>query len=98
MLNKLLDNFKSGKSPMLGIWIILLLGGLSMFLFPYLFTRNWGLPSFVNTGAIGDTFNGIAGPFIALAAAILTFLAFWVQYQANQEQKKQFEKQNQDQI
>jgi hypothetical protein len=30
------------------------------------------------------------GPFIAIAAAILTFLAFWVQYQANVQQRQQF--------
>ncbi|MGV3599312.1 MAG: putative phage abortive infection protein [Bacteroidota bacterium] len=36
---------------------------------------------------IGDTINGIMGPFIAIAAAILTFIAFWVQYKANQHQR-----------
>ena len=36
-----------------------------------------------STGVIGDTF-GIMNPFIAIAAAIITFAAFWVQYQANQ--------------
>lgn len=36
-----------------------------------------------NTGAIGDTF-GIMNPFIAISAALITFAAFWVQYQANQ--------------
>ena len=29
-------------------------------------------------------------PFVAIAAAILTFLAFWVQFKANQEVQKQF--------
>src|SRR5690606_15126962 len=41
-------------------------------------------------GPIGDTINGIAGPFIALLAAILTFLAFYIQYKANSEQRRQF--------
>ena len=29
------------------------------------------------------TINGLMSPFIAIAAAILTFMAFWVQFQAN---------------
>lgn len=40
------------------------------------------------TGPIGDTFGGMVGPLIALFAAFLTFLAFWVQFKANVEQKK----------
>jgi len=40
------------------------------------------------TGPIGDTFGGILGPFVALLAAIITFFAFWVQYKANEQQRK----------
>ncbi len=40
------------------------------------------------TGPIGDTFGGMLGPLIALFAAFLTFLAFWVQFKANVEQKR----------
>ncbi|WP_426327770.1 putative phage abortive infection protein [Pedobacter sp. R-06] len=39
------------------------------------------------TGVIGDTIGGTMGPFVAIAAAFLTFLAFWVQYKANEQQK-----------
>lgn len=39
------------------------------------------------TGEIGDTIGGIMGPFIAIAAAGLTFIAFWVQYKANIQQR-----------
>jgi hypothetical protein len=42
----------------------------------------------LETGPIGDTFGGMLGPLIALFAAFLTFLAFWVQFKANVEQKK----------
>lgn len=38
---------------------------------------------FSTTGQIGDTIGGIMGPFIAIAAAGLTFIAFWVQCKAN---------------
>ena len=56
--------------------------------FPYWFTtRSWFDIDFSTTGEIGDTIGGILGPFIAIAAAILTFLAFWVQFKANEQQK-----------
>lgn len=47
-----------------------------------------GKLDFRNTGQIGDTIGGIMGPFVAIAAAILTFLAFWVQFKANEQQRK----------
>jgi hypothetical protein len=65
-----------------------------------LFTVNFG-----NTADIGDTIGGLMNPFIALAAAILTFLAFYMQFEANKklkdeirireekDQKDQFERQ-----
>lgn len=46
------------------------------------------ISDFSNTGPIGDTIGGIMGPFVAIAAAILTFLAFWVQFKANEQQRK----------
>lgn len=42
---------------------------------------------FSSTGEIGDTIGGIMGPFVAIAAAGLTFIAFWVQYKANIQQR-----------
>ena len=53
---------------------------------PWLFTREIGF-DFTQTGQIGDTIGGIMGPFIAIAAAGLTFIAFWVQYKANIQQR-----------
>lgn len=55
--------------------------------FPSWFTQS-GKLDFYNTGQIGDTIGGIMGPFVAIAAAILTFLAFWIQYKANEQQRK----------
>ena len=46
------------------------------------------ISDFSNTGPIGDTIGGIMGPIVAIAAAILTFLAFWVQFKANEQQRK----------
>lgn len=42
---------------------------------------------FSDTGQIGDTIGGVMGPFVAIAAAALTFIAFWVQYKANIQQR-----------
>lgn len=43
---------------------------------------------FTQTGQIGDTIGGIMGPFVAMIAAYLTFIAFWVQKQANDAQRQ----------
>lgn len=45
-----------------------------------------------DTGVIGDTF-GIMNPFVAIAAAVITFAAFGVQYKANQEIRNDNKKQ-----
>ncbi|TCK99593.1 putative phage abortive infection protein [Roseivirga ehrenbergii] len=39
-------------------------------------------------GSIGDTIGGLASPFIGTMGVILTFLAFWVQFEANQSQRE----------
>lgn len=43
---------------------------------------------FTETGQIGDTIGGIIGPVVAMIAAYLTFIAFWVQKQANEAQRQ----------
>lgn len=53
---------------------------------PWVLTRSFCL-DFTGTGQIGDTIGGIMGPFVAIAAAWLTFFAFWVQYKANIQQR-----------
>lgn len=79
------------------IFIIFLIFILIILTFPYLFINfSWFGIDFSETGQIGDTFGGITGPFIAIAASILTFFAFWVQYAANEFQKKALEKQEND--
>lgn len=49
-----------------------------------------------NRGAIGDAFGGTVGPIIAWIASILTFMAFYIQYEANKDQRDQFSKQADD--
>src|ERR1700722_1553558 len=59
-----------------------------IFCLPVLFTRlHWFGLDFTRTGEIGDTLGGIMDPFIGIIAGALTFLAFWVQFKANEQQK-----------
>lgn len=46
-----------------------------------------------DTARIGDSIGGITAPFVAILAAVLTFLAFWVQYEFNEKQQTSIEKQ-----
>ncbi|MBN8674621.1 MAG: putative phage abortive infection protein [Chitinophagales bacterium] len=82
------------------LWFWFLVFLLLIFLvcfFPYLFTsRSFFSLDFNKTGPIGDTIGGIMGPFIAIIAAFLTFIAFWVQYQFNKEQINRFDSQETD--
>lgn len=68
------------------IWLIMIVLIVIICSFPVLFTK---LPfcffDFSQTGPIGDTIGGIIGPFIAILAAFLTFVAFWAQFEANRE-------------
>ncbi len=50
---------------------------------PWLFTRKWNIIDFTETGQIGDTLGGITSPFINVLNAILIFLAFKEQKDAN---------------
>lgn len=54
---------------------------------PALLTQGGSVVDFTKTGQIGDTIGGIMGPFIAMIAAYLTFIAFWAQYYANKQQR-----------
>lgn len=65
-------------------WFIVI--ALLIFCMPWLLT-SFSMLDFSETGQIGDTLGGIMGPFIAMAAAGLTFVAFWVQYKANIQQR-----------
>ena len=58
---------------------------------PYWITEKSWIP--INTlkpNEIGDTIGGTLGPIVGLIASILTFFAFWAQFDANIEQRRQF--------
>lgn len=81
----------------LNIWLWIL-GGLSFafllfaFFAPYTFLQPNVIPDvdFSEGGELGKTIGGLMAPFIAIAAALLTFIAFLVQYQANLRIQTQF--------
>lgn len=81
---------KKKKTIFQQLWFWLLVGALVCSIiccFPIWFTGK-GLKEFVETGQIGDTIGGIMGPFVAMVAAFLTFIAFWVQKKANDAQRQ----------
>ena len=68
------------------IFFLLLMGALCILM--YFFTKTgFEKLDFSITGPMGDTIGGIMGPFIAMIASGLTFIAFWVQYKANLMQR-----------
>lgn len=65
-------------------WILFGLGLIIVLAAPSLFTLNgWEWFNFRNTGQIGDTIGGIAGPIINAISALLIFLSFYQQVKAN---------------
>lgn len=74
-------------------WEITIFLIVSIFIFftPWIFIHDSFRKTFnfSETGAIGDTINGIAGPFIAFFAAILVYLTLRAQIKANLLLKEQ---------
>lgn len=56
------------------------------------------IPDIEEKGQIGDAFGGVLSPVIGWVAAVLTFAAFYIQYEANKEQREQFSKQANDTV
>lgn len=75
------------------IFWIFLIAIILICLLPLLLTQ-FSVLDFTNTGEIGDTIGGIMGPFVAIVASFLTFLAFLMQYQANEIQKSELKRQS----
>lgn len=59
---------------------------------PLIFTMPhfFSFSDFSSTGQIGDTIGGITAPVVGLIGAILVYLSFKAQIDANAEQRKQF--------
>jgi hypothetical protein len=67
---------------------------------PLIFTQSNFSTSldFSDTGEIGDTIGGIMNPFLTIVGILITFLAFYIQYSANNAQIKRLEKAENSQI
>lgn len=65
-------------------WWILIIVLVTSFM-PYLITRNSILPSLGTPEEVANIINGLTAPFIGFTVAVLTFLAFHIQYKANQK-------------
>lgn len=87
------NNWSFNKISVRRLFWILLAATILIWLLPLLVTR-FSIVNFSNTRQIGDTIGGIMGPFVAIIASFLTFLAFLMQYQANEIQKKELKRQS----
>ncbi|GAK74552.1 hypothetical protein JCM19296_130 [Nonlabens ulvanivorans] len=88
------QNIEPNKLSTFSIVLIVIAFLFIVFAFfaPYLFTEFSWL-TLDDDSPIGDTLGGIMNPFIAIGAAILTFLAFYMQFKANKQQREQFTQQ-----
>ncbi|MBI3221473.1 MAG: putative phage abortive infection protein [Bacteroidetes bacterium] len=86
---------KSGMDNMSRLFIITVFCFVvTSFFSPVIFTSERFKVFFSqDTGFAGDTIGGLMNPFIALAGVIVTGLAFYMQYKANEQQKQLFEQQ-----
>lgn len=85
MLGKAIKQNKSFRNIFILVVILL---GLSLTILPYWLAKlDWSWEADNKTALIGDTVGGIYGPIIALFGILLTFLAFYIQYEANIVQK-----------
>ena len=88
------QNIESNKLSAFSIVLIVTAFLFILFAFfaPYLLTEySWLMLK--DDSPLGDTLGGIMNPFIAIGAAILTFLAFYMQFKANKQQREQFTQQ-----
>lgn len=76
--------------------VILLLFILVAFL-PIVVTNwSWIRLNVDKPNEIGDTVGGIMGPVVGFIGVVVTFLAFWMQYKANEKQFEKFDDQEKD--
>lgn len=79
-----------------GAYFALILAGIFLVCTPlaaWFFTRPENYKAYglnTSTGVVGDTIGGITNPLIAMAGVIITGLAFYIQYKANQQQRDFF--------
>lgn len=95
-----LDQLTNEEKVTLKKWLVILLfiSGLAIFVMPLVLTlpAYFNIIDYSNKGPVGDTINGIAAPFIAVVGIIVTFLAFYIQVKANEQQRELNKQQRED--
>lgn len=91
--NKIWD-WKIILCTVLSILLILFSFIAPKILITYIVKENYEY-DFSQSGAMGSALSGTMNPFIALAGILVTFLAFYIQLNANRIQIKQFENEKQ---
>lgn len=81
------DKRKSSFDGKFRMFSIAFLAVCTVILFMPLLLTQCSCVDFTETGQVGDTIGGTTAPFVAMIAAYLTFVAFWVQFRANQNQR-----------
>lgn len=80
-------NLKSLEFRIL-IWSLIIFVGLLFVVLLALFLGLFNSNSIDNLGNLGDALGGTTAPILGSLAIVVTFLAFWIQYEANQEIRK----------
>lgn len=78
------------------LWWLVGVAAALILVFILTINTHWAAFDYTNSGQIGDTIGGISSPFIGVAAAVLTFMAFYMQFKANEMLSSQFNLQKVD--
>ncbi len=77
------------KQPFSIILILILALFAAISFLPIVVTKlSWISLNVNKPNEIGDTIGGILGPIVGFLGVVVTFLAFWMQYKANEKQFK----------
>ncbi|WP_159445175.1 putative phage abortive infection protein [Filimonas lacunae] len=76
--------------------VIVFIWMLCTIAFPFIMNRVFHDKDIRTNGPVGDFIGGTTAPWISMLCAFLTFVAFYVQYRANQLQKQELAKQQAD--
>lgn len=92
MKSDLIKSRKTTEQKTMGCAFVALLFGIVIVGLGTMVIIYFNIPNFKDllliskTGPLGDTFNGILGPFLTLVLSVMTFAAFYVQYDFNKKQ------------
>lgn len=70
-----------------GSTLFFIIAFLILLYIPDFYLERYQTSTYMESGQIGDIVGGTTNPIIAIGAAFLTFLAFWMQYRANKQQR-----------